>query len=125
MVYNAFKYSKNKVMRRDDMCRAFYYVKCKCGKIFYEGNEEMTCGSSGFESEDDGSKCFQCEEREYYYLLDDKNLIKCIVCGKKIKLDEKLNFQQVSREDIVKLNGGIIVPSNQTLGLLQPNFGRK
>jgi hypothetical protein len=58
------------------MCRAFYYVKCKCGEIFYEGQEEMTCGSSDFESEDDGSKCPQCEERENYYLLDDKNLIK-------------------------------------------------
>jgi hypothetical protein len=100
------------------MCWEFFYLQCKtCGKVYYEGKDEILCGSSGFESANDGTMCGQCEEREYFYSLDRNLLVRCYDC-RPIKIQGNPTFERITREEIMKLNGGTIPPREQTSGML-------
>ena len=105
------------------VCWDFHYVLCDCGKIYYEGKGETLCGDSGFEGEDDGQKCYTCEDKFYGYLLLRNFLQECPSCSTEVKVEGKMVFKQVDRDTIVKFNGGIIPPATQTLDLFEKSFG--
>ncbi len=105
------------------MCLEFTYLKCKCGKIYFNGKKSISCGHSGFKGEDDGTQCYQCGDRHFLYNLIDDYLIKCPQCQKMTEYNKiKPSSLNVGQDKIIELNGGKIPPTHQTLQFVEHIF---